>query len=257
MQYPLRGKTALVTGGSRGIGRAIARRLAVGGALVAIHYGGNEAAATETMNVIKQAGGEAFLIQAELGVHGDIDTLFSKLEKELRGRPLDILVNNAAVSNPEATITQTTPEEFDRIFAINVRAPFFIIQRALPLMPDGGRIINISSGVTWFATSAIVYSMTKGALNVLGRSLANSLGVRNITVNTISPGITDTDMNPSIRGKDTKTIEQVSAMTALGRPGHPADIGDVVAFFASDDARWITGQTLEVNGGLFLGPREP
>src|SRR5205823_6053479 len=151
--------------------------------------------------------------------------------------PLDILVNNAAVA-PQITISQTTPEEFDRIFAINVRAPFFIIQRALPLMPDGGRIINISSGVTWFATPATVYSMTKGALNVLSRSLANSLGVRNITVNTISPGITDTDMNPSIRDKDVKAIERVAAMTALRRPGRPVDIGDVVAFFASDEARW-------------------
>jgi len=125
----------------------------------------------------------------------------------------------------------------------------------LPLIPDGGRIINISSGVTWFATPATAYSMTKGALNVLGRLLANSLGSRNITVNTISPGITDTDMNPSIRDKDAKAVERVAGMTALGRPGRPADIADAVAFFASDDARWITGQTLDVNGGLFLGPR--
>jgi 3-oxoacyl-[acyl-carrier protein] reductase len=249
-------KTALVTGASRGLGKAIAHRLAADGALVAIHYGSNEAAAKETLEEIQQTGAEAFLVQAELGVNGDVDTLFARLEKGLAGRPLDIVVNNAAVSNPEVTINQATPEDFDRIFAINVRAPFFIVQRALRLMPDGGRIINISSGVTWFATSAIVYSMTKGALNVLGRSLANSLGGRNITVNTISPGITETDMNPSIRDKDAEAIARVAAMTALGRPGRPADIGDVVAFFASDDARWITGQTLEVNGGLFLGPKD-
>src|SRR2546430_44939 len=250
MQYPLQGKTALVTGGSRGIGRAIAQRLAADGALVAIHYGGNDAAANQTLKAIEQGGGQAFLVKAELGVNGDIDPLFTKLERGLTGRPLDILVNNAAVA-PQITITQTTPEEFDRIFAINVRAPFFINQRALPLMPDGGRIINISSGVTWFATPATVYSMTKGALNVLGRSLANSLGARNITVNTISPGITDTDMNPSIRDKDSEAVERVAAMTALGRPGGPADIGDVVAFFVSDDACWITGQTLDDNGGFF------
>jgi 3-oxoacyl-[acyl-carrier protein] reductase len=255
MQHRLNGKSALITGASRGIGRAIAQRLASDGALVAIHYGGNDAAANETLRTIEQAGGQAFLVRAELGVSGDIDTLFTKLEKELAGRPLDILVNNAAVA-PQIAIHQTTPEEFDRIFAINVRAPFFIIQRVLPIMPDGGRIINISSGVTWFATPATVYSMTKGALNVLGRSLANSLGPRNITVNTISPGITDTDMNPAIRDKDSKAVERVAAMTALARPGGPADIGDVVAFFASDDARWITGQTLDVNGGLFLGPKE-
>jgi NAD(P)-dependent dehydrogenase (short-subunit alcohol dehydrogenase family) len=255
MEYRLDGKTALITGASRGIGRAIAQRLAADGAMVAIHYGGNDAAAKETLRAIEQAGGQALLVRAELGVSGDIDTLFNKLEKELAGRPLDILVNNAAVA-PQIAIHQTTPEEFDRIFAINVRAPFFIIQRALSLMPNGGRIINISSGVTWFATPATVYSMTKGALNVLGRSLANSLSARNITVNTISPGITDTDMNPSIRDKDSEAVERVGAMTALGRPGRPTDIGDAVAFFASDDARWITGQTLEVNGGLFLGPRE-
>src|SRR5437764_11828197 len=255
MQYPLQGKTALVTGGSRGIGRAIAQRLAADGALVAIHYGGNDVAANETLKAIEQGGGQAFLVKAELGVNGDIDPLFTKLEQELTGRPLTILVNNAAVA-AQTTISQTTPEEFDRIFAINVRAPFFIIQRALPLMPDGGRIINISSAVTWIATSDTVYSMTKGALNVLSRSLANSLGARNITVNTISPGITDTDMNPSIRDKDVKAVEHVTRMTALGRPGRPADIADAVALLASDDGRWITGQTLEVNGGLFLGPRE-
>jgi 3-oxoacyl-[acyl-carrier protein] reductase len=255
MKHPLGGKTALITGGSRGIGRAIAQRLTADGALVAIHYGGNDAAASETLKAIEQTGGQAFLVKAELGVNGNIEALFTKLEKGLTGRPLDILVNNAAVA-PQVALAQTTPEEFDRLFAINVRAPFFIIQRALPLMPDGARIINISSGVTWFATPATVYSMTKGALNVLGRSLANSLGSRNITVNTISPGITDTDMNPSIRDKDVKAVERVTRMTALGRPGRPADIADAVAFLASDDARWITGQTLEVNGGLFLRPRE-
>ena len=255
MQYSLQGKTALVTGASRGIGRAIAQRLAVDGAMIAIHYGGNDAAANETLKAIEQTGGQAFLVKAELGANGDVDKLFSKLEKVLTGRPLDVLVNNAAVA-PQIALDQTSPEEFDRIFAINVRAPFFIIQRALPLMPDGGRIVNISSGVTWFATPATVYSMTKGALNVLSRSLANSLGSRNITVNTISPGITDTDMNPSIRDKDVKAVERVTRMTALGRPGRPADIADAVAFLASDDARWITGQTLEVNGGLFLGPKE-
>jgi len=255
MQYSLQGKTALVTGASRGIGRAIAQRLAVDGAMIAIHYGGNDAAANETLKAIEQAGGQAFLVKAELGANGDIETLFSKLEKGLTGRQLDILVNNAAIA-PQIGLDQTTPEEFDRIFAINVRAPFFITQRALTLMTDGGRIINISSGVTWFATPATVYSMTKGALNVLSRSLANSLGSRNITVNTISPGITDTDMNPSIRDKDVKAVERVTRMTALGRAGRPADIADAVAFLASDDGRWITGQTLEVNGGLFLGPRE-
>lgn len=247
------GRTALVTGASRGIGRAIAQRLAADGALVAVHYGSNEIAAQETVAAIERAGGQAFAVRAELGVAGDVDTLFAGLEQGLRGRPLDILVNNAAIIVYSATIAETTQEDYDRMFAINVRAPLFITQRALPLMRDGGRIINISSGATWFATPQIVYSMTKGALNVFSRSLAQTQGAREITVNTVSPGITETDMNSWLT-EDSESSNRVAGMTALGRHGQPADIADAVAFLASDDARWITGQTLEVNGGLFLGP---
>ena len=250
----LTGKTALVTGASRGIGRAIAQRLAQDGATVAIHYGSNEAAAADTVAAIQAAGGQAFPVRAELGVDGDVDTLFAALESGLGGRPLDILVNNAAIVTYEGTIDGATPEQFDREFAINVRAPLFITQRALPLLRDGGRIINITSGVTWFATPQIVYSMTKGALNVLGRSLANTVGTRGITVNNVSPGITDTEMNSWLHESD-EAISGVAGITALNRVGASADIADVVAFFASDDSRWVTGQTVEVNGGLWLGER--
>jgi 3-oxoacyl-[acyl-carrier protein] reductase len=252
----LTGRTALVTGASRGIGRSIAERLAADGAAVAVHYGRNEAAAKETVAAIERAGGEVFAVRAELGVPGDVDTLFDGLQAGLAGRPLDILVNNAGVlSHPAtATVEGATAEDFDRLFAVNVRAPLFIIQRALPLMPDGGRVINVSSGVTWFATPEVVYSMTKGALNVLTRSLANTQGERGITVNGVSPGITATDMNGWLT-ESPERAQRVASMTALGRHGQPADIADAVAFFASPDARWVTGQTLEVNGGLFLGPR--
>jgi NAD(P)-dependent dehydrogenase (short-subunit alcohol dehydrogenase family) len=147
-----------------------------------------------------------------------------------------------------------TPESYDRVMGINVRAPLFITQRALPLMPDGGRIVNVSSGVTWFAQPEIVYAMTKGALNVFTRSLAKTLGPRQITVNTVSPGITETDMNGWLQDPD--SAAKVAAIAALGRHGQAPDIGDVIAFFASDDARWITGQVLEVNGGLWLGPND-
>lgn len=249
----LTGKTALVTGASRGIGRAIAERLAADGALVAVHYGTNESAAQETVAAIRKAGGRAFPVRAELGVDGDVDTLFAGLEAGLDGRPLDILVNNAAIQAYNATVEKATREDFDRVFAVNVRAPLFIVQRALTLMPDGGRIINISSGVTWFATPEVVYSMTKGAINVLSRSLAHTLGARSITVNTVSPGITETDMNAWLN--EGESARRVADMTALGRHGQPADIADAVAFFASEDGRWVTGQTLEVNGGLFLGPK--
>ncbi|MEU4344346.1 SDR family oxidoreductase [Nocardia sp. NPDC023852] len=255
MSHPT-GKTALVTGASRGIGRAIAERLAADGAEVAVHYGTNKEAADETVSAIRRVGGRAFPVCAELGVEGDIDRLFGELMAGLDGRPLDILVNNAAVITYEATIEQATPEQFDRLVAINVRAPFFIIQRALPILRDGGRIINISSGVTWFATPEVVYGMTKGALNVLGRSLANTLGPQGITVNTVSPGITDTEMNSWLHTND-GAISGVASMTALERVGRGADIADAVAFFASGDGRWVTGQTLEVNGGLFLGPKTP
>src|SRR5215212_2472326 len=247
----LTGKTALVTGASRGIGRAIALRLASDGAAVAVHYGSNEAAAAATVADIQAAGGQAFPVRAELGVDGDVDELFDGLEHGLAGRPLDILVNNAAISTFDATI-DATREQFDREFAINVRAPFFITQRALPLIRDGGRIINISSGVTWFATPQIVYSMTKGALNVLGRSLANVVGSRGITVNNVSPGVTDTDMNSWLH-ESADAVSGIAGITALNRVGASADIADVVAFFASDDSRWVTGQTVEVNGGLWLG----
>jgi 3-oxoacyl-[acyl-carrier protein] reductase len=250
----LTGKTALVTGASRGIGRAIAERLAADGAEVAVHYGSNEAAAAQTINAIEAAGGRAFPVRAELGVDGDVDTLFDALASGLAGRPLDILVNNAAIATYEGTIDGATPELFEREFAINVRAPFFITQRALPLLRDGGRIINITSGVTWFATPQIVYSMTKGALNVLGRSLANIVGTRGITVNNVSPGITDTEMNSWLHESD-DAVSGVAGITALNRVGASADIADVVAFFASDDSRWVTGQTVEANGGLWLGQR--
>ncbi|MFC9997122.1 SDR family NAD(P)-dependent oxidoreductase [Nocardia sp. NPDC127526] len=250
----LSGRTALVTGGSRGIGRAIAERLAADGAQVAVHYGSNEAAAKDTVAAIEQAGGKAFAVRADLADPAGPDQLITALEDRLGGQPLDILVNNAAIIVYEATIAEATLEQFERQFAINVRAPFFIIQRALPLLRDGGRIVNISSGVTWFATPQTVYSMTKGALNALGRSLANTLGARGITVNTVSPGVTDTEMNSWLHESD-DAVPGIAAITALDRVGRAPDIADAVAFFASDDGRWVTGQTLEVNGGLFLGPK--
>jgi NAD(P)-dependent dehydrogenase (short-subunit alcohol dehydrogenase family) len=251
----LLGKTALVTGASRGIGRSIAERLAADGALVAVHYASNETAAKDTVAGIERAGGQAFMVRAELTAPDAIDMLVAELERGLAGRPLDILVNNAAIITYSATVEQATPEDYDRLFAVNVRAPLFLTQRVLPLIPDGGRIINISSGVTWIAMPEIVYAMTKGALNVFGHSLAQTLGPRGITVNTVSPGITETDMNDWLRDNP-ESARRVAGMIALGRHGQPADIADAVAFFASEDSRWVTGQTLEVNGGLFLGPTE-
>ena len=251
----LAGRTALVTGASRGIGRAIAERLAADGALVAVHYGRNEAAAKRTVAAIEQAGGRAFIVGADLGVTEDVDKLFAGLEAGLAGRPLDILVNNAGGALGTGSIEETTPEEFDRLIVLNMRAPFFIIQRALPLLRDGGRIINISSADARIAiTQELAYSMAKGAINVLSRTLAHAVGGRGITVNAVAPGITDTEPNAWIHTGPEMEARTASA-SALNRIGQPSDIADIVAFLASDDARWITGDLIDATGGTFLGPR--
>ena len=184
----LTGKTALVTGGSRGIGRAVALRLAAEGALVAVHYGGNDDAAKQTVARIEQAGGRAFAVQARFGDDGAVDRLFEGLAEGLAGGGLDILVNNAGIASANP-IAQVTPEEFGRLLTINVSTPFFVVQRALPLLNDGGRIINMGSTASRFAVSTqIGYTISKAALESMGPSLANELGGRGITVNTVAPG---------------------------------------------------------------------
>ncbi|WP_326731675.1 SDR family NAD(P)-dependent oxidoreductase [Streptomyces phaeochromogenes] len=248
----LQGKTALVTGASRGIGRGIAQRLAQDGALVAVHYGTNEAAAKDVVASISEAGGRAFAIGAELGKDGDVENLFTQLEEGLRKHTgetaLDIVVNNAGIGST-GSVEEATAEDFDHVFAVNAKAPLFIIQRALPLMGDGGRIINISSGVTRIAfPGAISYAMTKGALDVLGRTLAKQLGARNITVNNVAVGFIATDATAPLM-EDPETGAWLSSVAALGRVGHPADMADIVAFLASDDARYITGALIDATGG--------
>jgi len=251
----LTGKSALVTGASRGIGRAIAERLAHDGAHVAVHYGTREGDARAVVEAIVSNGGRAFAIATEFGVDGvesEADGLFRDLDRELGTAALDILVNNAGILDG-TPIEQVTADTFDRSFAVNVRAPFFVLQRALPRMRDGGRIINISSATTRIASPFVHYAMGKGAIDVLSRTLAQQLGPRGITVNSVSAGVIETDMGawldsaPDLRA-------QVSATVALGRIGQPGDIADVVAFLASDDGRWVTGQSIEVSGGQWLGP---
>ncbi|MEU7067632.1 SDR family oxidoreductase [Streptomyces sp. NPDC053429] len=250
----LSGRTALVTGSSRGMGRAVAGRLAQEGALVAVHYATDEAAAHEVVASVERDGGRAFAIRAELGVEGDVEALFADLEEGLLDRTgstdLHVLVNNAGVMGGTSA-AEITPEHFDRIFAVNAKAPFFLIRRALRNMPDGGRIINISSGLTRFANpDEIAYAMSKGALEQLALHFAKALGPRNITINSVAPGITRNG-NPVFDIPE--AVEQMAALSAFNRVGEPEDIADVVAFLATDEARWITGSFVDATGGTLLG----
>lgn len=186
--------------------------------------------AEETVTLIEKDGGRAFSVQARLGVPGDVDKLFSGVERGLRERAgstkLDILVNNAAEISPTGDAPDdVTPEQFDRFFAVNVKAPFFLVQRALPLLPEGGRIVNVSSGLTRVVNpNQTVYSMTKGAIEQLSRNFARYLAPRGITVNTVAPGNTDNG-NPVF--KIPEVVEQLAQMSAFKRVGQPGDIADV------------------------------
>ncbi|MCX4965735.1 SDR family oxidoreductase [Streptomyces sp. NBC_00654] len=251
----LTNKTALVTGSSRGIGRATAQRLAEEGALVAVHYSSNEDAAAETVRLIERDGGRAFPVRAELGVPGDVHELFLGLERGLKertgGTTLDILVNNAGRTSPDIAPEDVTPEEFDRLFAVNAKAPYFIVLRALPLLSDGGRVINISSGLTRFANPVqAAYAMTKGAIEQISLHFARHLAPRGITVNSVAPGITD---NGSPVFAIPEAVEQMAQLSAFKRVGAAVDVADVVTFLATDEARWVTGAFIDASGGTLLG----
>lgn len=251
----LEGRIAIVTGASRGIGRAIALRLAAEGALVAVHYGARQDAADETVASIEAVGGAAFAVGAELNSLDGVDRLLKILDEELTrrtgGNQFDILVNNAGIGT-SSSFEETSEGEFERLFAVNVKAPFFLVQQSLGRLRDGGRIINISSGVTRIAFPHIMaYNLTKGALNTFTLHLAKLLGPRGITVNAVMPGIVDTDVNaPWLHAPDGRKFAK--EMSALGRVGEPSDIADVVAFTASPDGRWVTGQMLDATGGSHL-----
>lgn len=251
----LSGKTALVTGGSRGIGKGIALRLAEEGALVVVHYGNNSEAATDVVRTIEDKGGRAIAIGANLSSVAGVTSLIQSLKEELTRvtgeDKFDILINNAGIGTSN-TLEETTEESFDEIFAVNVKAPFFLVQQALHLLRAEGRIVNISSGVTRIAFPHIMaYNLTKGAINTFTLHLAQLLGPRQITVNAVLPGIVDTDVNaPWLHTPEGQN--QAIGMSALGRVGQPSDIADVTAFLASSDSRWITGQLIDATGGSHL-----
>ncbi len=239
----IQGKTALVTGGSRGIGAAIAKRLAAEGAAVAITYAGNKAAAQATVAAIESAGGTAFAFQANAADPVSQRAGIEQAAAALGG--IDILVHNAGVAE-FATVAEDTDETYDRQFAVNVKGLHIGTRAALPHLRDGGRIIligSISGEMAFPATT--VYSATKAAVAALARGWAKDLAARNILVNTVQPGPIDTDMNPA----DSDFAGQILSAIPLGRYGRVEEIAGTVAFLAGPDASYITGTTLNIDGG--------
>lgn len=242
----LDGKSAIVTGGSRGIGRAIVRRLAGEGAQVAFSYRSNSSAAREVAGQVAARGGRALAVQVDQGRIDDIRNLFDQAQRRLGG--LDIVVCNAAEGVPIA-IGDVTEESYDRLMAVNAKGPFFIIQHAVRSLADGGRIIGISSiDTVLHSPGGALYSASKAALEQFTMVAAVELGPRRITANVVSPGATDTELLRS--ANPDATFEAEIEQTALGRLGTPEDIAAVVAFLAGPDGGWVTGQNIRATGGF-------
>jgi 3-oxoacyl-[acyl-carrier protein] reductase len=252
----LQGKTALVTGASRGIGRATALALSDAGAHVLVHYGHSAQEAEPLVAGIHSKGGRADAIKADLGTP-DGATLLAKEVRSIVGERLNVLVSNAGITKA-ATIKDHTVEDFDNLFATNVRSPFFLVQQLLPILGEGSNIIVISSlGARAVVgkpdldnASILAYAATKGAIETLVKNWAAILGPRGIRVNAVAPGVIDTGMSNFTKTEAGRDL--VLGMQALKRIGKPEDIADVVAFLASDGARWITGASIPVDGGSKL-----
>jgi 3-oxoacyl-[acyl-carrier protein] reductase len=243
----LSGKSAVVTGGSRGIGRAVVERLARDGATVVFGYARDSVAAREVEEAVATAGGTAHAVQSDLGAPDGVAHLFDRAGQHLDG--LDILINNAAAQFAPTALADVTEEDYDRAMAVNTKAVFLALQHAARQMRDGGRIITVSTLNTVLPSPGLsVYMGSKGAVEQFTAVAARELGGRGITANVVSPGATDTELLRSTNSA--AGLEMVVRMTPLGRLGQPADVADVVAFLAGPDGRWLTGQNLHATGGI-------
>ncbi len=239
-------KVALITGCSRGIGRAIAERLGADGVSVVVNYRTNEEAAAKVVAAIKANGGHAVAARADVVDPQQLRGLFDTAEQHFGG--LDILVNNVGVGG-FAPIAMATDEDFDNIFSTNTRTTFVALREAANRLRDGGRIVVISSGIALtHRPGTAVYAASKAAGDAMAMTLAKELGPRGITVNSVLPGVTRTD---AAEGVSADIVNQILMQTPLGRLGEPEDIADVVAFLISDQGRWITGQAIRAGGGMF------
>lgn len=242
----LKNKVAIVTGSSKGIGAQIAILLAAAGAKTIINYANDDAAANDIVSQIKSAGGEAIAVQADVSDTEQVATLFDTTISEF-GKP-DILVNSAGIMINKP-IAETTDEDFDRTFAVNVKGTFNTLREAANKLNDGGRIVNLSSTTTRMMLPTYgTYCATKGAVEQLTRVFSKEVGARDITVNAVSPGPTDTELFN--QGKTDDAVEKLASMSAFNRIGEPIDIARVVSFLVSEEAAWITGQNIGANGGV-------
>jgi NAD(P)-dependent dehydrogenase (short-subunit alcohol dehydrogenase family) len=242
-------RTALVTGASRGIGRATAQALAAAGARVIVHYGNASEEAESLVAEIRAAGGKADAVGADLAAPDGAHKLATEVRK-LVGERLDILVANAGIATA-ATIEDQTVEEFDRMFAVNVRAPFFLVQQLLPLLGEDSSVVLLSSLASRASVGLLpAYAATKGAIDTLVKHFAVLLGPRGIRVNAVAPGVIDTEMSKFARTDEGRQF--TLGMQALQRIGHADDVADVIAFLASDASRWVTGDSIQVGGGSKL-----
>ena len=249
-------KIALVTGGSRGLGKDMALSLAKKGVDVVLTYHSNKQEAEKVAAEIQSLGQKAYVFQLDAGDIKSFDDFYQRvterLKEETGNTNFDFLINNAGTAL-YAAFAETTEEQFDQTMNIHYKGVFFLTQKALPFINDGGRIINISSGLARFSfPGSSAYASMKGAVEVLTRYLAKELGSRGIAVNTVAPGAIETDFGGGRVRDDKDTNAQIAGMTSLGRVGLPDDIGGVVAFLCSEEAKWINGQRIEVSGGIFL-----